>query len=248
MNRILAVSLIIFLSLSAEASIRLPTGLDSDHRQQTLRILGLSMSDKTLSDPYPLGGFAGFEIGIALENIPASELQNVDTKAQQPDVTFPKVSLAKGVYNNIDLFLNFAPYSQRTDISQYGGSVRWGFYQGVYFPVSLSTAVHVNNTNINNQLSLTTLGLDLTGGLNIGNLAIFTGGGVLQTSGIFGGGLNGLTAPEGGAYTYPNQETETLSGLHVYGGLGFHLQQAFMTVELDRSSVMVYTGKLGVRF
>ena len=179
----------------ANASIQIPKGLTAPDRQQALRIIGLGISEKLLSDPYPLGGYEGFEVGLALENLPTDDLARLGSKltTAQSDVTYPKITIGKGLYNNIDFFVQFTPYRRIDEITQYGGLVRWGFIQGQLFPYSGSLLIHANSANTSNLLSSRTYGVDLMGGVSVGEVSLFGGVGLLQSNGTFTGGASGVT-------------------------------------------------------
>lgn len=244
---LLMISLGMFLTLGglprAEASIQIPTGLTKTDREETLRILGFGTSSKMLTDPYPLGGYAGFEIGISLENLPTEDLSRLGARlpAPQPEVAFPKFSIGKGLYNDVDLFFHFTPYNRADQISQYGGILRWGFYQASFLPLSASIAAHLNSADVNNQVTATTYGLDLIGGINVSNVALFIGGGPVESSGRFIGGTAGITDSK-------SLETERVSGFHSMIGANIHISSVFVAVQIDRYTVPVLSGKLGLRF
>jgi len=234
----------------SEAAILIPKNLVASDRQEALRIVGLGMSAKLLSDPYPLGGFDGFEIGFSLESLPTDELARLGSKLSTPQesMTYPKLTIGKGVYNNLDFFLQFTPYRRADELTQFGGIVRWGFYQGQLFPFSASLLLHANSANTGNLLSTRTYGLDLMGGVSVGQVSLFGGLGVLQSNGTFTGGANGVTAIDAGE-TVSSSQNETVSSLHTFVGANLSLfKVAFAAVELDRTEVPVLSAKLGLRF
>lgn len=245
--------LFVFLMLvgcAAHAAIQLPTNLTAGDRQQALRIIGLGLSEKLLSDPYPLGGYAGFEVGLALENLPTDELARLGSKLAVPqqDVTFPKITIGKGLYNNVDAFIQFTPYRRIDELTQFGALARWGFFQGQLFPFSGSLLVHANSSNSSNLLSMRTYGLDLMGGVSVGQVSLFGGFGWLQSNGTFTGGANGVTAPDAGQ-TVGSFQDETVSALHTFVGANLRLFKiGFVAIQLDRTEVPVVSGKLGARF
>lgn len=235
---------LILLSCNARAALLLPTNLSHDDREQALRIIGLGMSDKLLSDPYPLGGYAGFEVGLALENLPTDDLARLGNHLPSPqeDITYPKITIGKGVYENFDFFLDFTPYRRIDELTQFGAMIRWGFYQGQLLPFSGALLVHANSTNASNLLTTRTYGADLMAGVSVGTVSLFGGVGLLQSNGTFTGGTRGITSTGG-------TENETVNGLHTFVGANLRvLEKAFLAVQLDRTEVPVVSGKLGVRF
>jgi hypothetical protein len=239
--------LFLFILLSScvsQATLQIPTGLTHDDREQTLRIVGLGMGEKLLSDPYPLGGYSGFELGLSVESLPTDTLSRLGAKLATPqaEITYPKLTIGKGVYNNLDFFVQFTPYRRVDELTQFGGMVRWGFYQGELFPFSTSLLVHGNSSNISNLVITRTYGADLMAGVSVGQVSIFAGAGVMQSYGSFTGGASGVTSST-------VTEDETVFGLHSFVGANLRIfEKAFLAVQLDRTEVSVASGKLGVRF
>lgn len=236
--------LLLLVAGVSQATIQIPSGLTHDDREQALRIVGLGMGEKLLSDPYPLGGYAGFELGLSLENLPTDTLSRLGAKLATPqqDFTYPKLTIGKGVYNNFDFFVQFTPYRRADELTQFGGLVRWGFYQGQLFPFSTSLLLHANSSNISNLIIMRTYGADLLAGVSVGKVSIFGGFGTMQSYGSFTGGVNGVTAST-------IDENETVSGFHSFVGANLRFfEKAFLAVQLDRTEVPVVSGKFGVRF
>jgi hypothetical protein len=235
---------IVFLASSANAAILIPSSLSASDRVEALKIIGMGTSSKLLTDPYPLGGYDGIEAGLSIESLPADDLGRLGAglAAPQQDVAYPKFTIGKGVYNNVDVFVQFTPYTRQDELSQYGGLLRWGFYQAQFTPMSASIVVHANNGNVGNVLTTRTYGVDLVGGMNVSNVALFGGVGFLESTGTFAGGASGVTSSG-------RIESESVSGYHtVYGANVKILEKGFLAFQIDRYSVPVFSGKLGVRF
>lgn len=237
--------LVFFGSVRAIAAIQLPKNMNRSDREEALRIIGFGTSGKILTDPYPLGGYAGFETGISIENLNTYDLGQLGSRLATPqqDVAFPKLTLGKGFYNNIDIFLHFTPYNRRDELSFYGGMFRWGFYQAKFLPLSASVVVHMNSANFGNLLVTQAYGGDIIGGINVDNVSLFAGAGALQASGTFMGGTNGITDN-----TSPGMTEESLNGFHTLIGANVHVSNLFFTIQIDRYTQPVYSGKVGVRF
>jgi hypothetical protein len=236
-----------FLSLAitstGSASFSLPRGMSTADRQEALRIIGFGTAAKPLTDPYSLGGYSGIEVGVSLETIPAEDLARLGTHLATPqsDVTIPKLSIGKGLYSNLDFFIHFMPYSQRTEISQYGGILRWSFFEASSLPLSASLMAHFNSGNIGNQLTTRSYGLDLVGGINVNEVALYAGVGGVQATGNFIGGSQGLTDSD-------RLETEGVSSLHTLVGGSFRLKNVFVAAQLDRYTQSIVSAKIGFRF
>ncbi len=235
---------LLFLSSPASAAILIPANLSASDRVEALKIIGMGTSAKLLSDPYPLGGYDGLEMGLSIESLPTDDLGRLGNRltAPQQDVAYPKLTIGKGVYNNIDIFIQFTPYTRQDELSQFGGIMRWGFYQAQFQPLSASILLHMNNGNVGNVLTTRTYGVDLVGGMNVSNVALFGGIGFIESTGTFAGGASGVTASG-------RLESESVSGYHtVYGANVKILEKGFLALQIDRYSVPVFSGKLGVRF
>ena len=239
----LLLALLLFLSASnLWAIIDIPQNLTKTDREESLRILGFGTSNKILSDPYPLGGYSGFEFGFAASNLPTDQLKNLGSKLStgQTDISYASISIGKGLYNNIDVFLNLTPYVQAIQMSQFGSQVRWSFYQAENLPLSLSLLLSGNSSTISNQVSLRTYGFDFIGGLNVNRVAAYAGVGTINSSGDFLGGTRGLTDS---GY----QEHESVSGYHFLLGVNVRINDFFISGEVDRYRDTVFSGKLGMR-
>lgn len=242
--------LLIFLAWSsiASAEINIPTNLSSDDRKEALRILGLGTSSKMLSNPYPLGGYSGFEFGLAIESVPVEEISRLGAKlqpGQQPEKTFnyPKFAIGKGLFKDIDLFLHFIPYNQNTNLSDYGGMFRYCFYQAAFLPASFSILVHANNSNVGNLIFTQSTGAELVTGINVNDFALYVGAGRVFVTGKFVANLNAA-----GSNPVPVNETETVSSFHSFLGGSFDFEPVFVSFQIDQYTQTVMGAKLGLRF
>ena len=242
MKKYLLLLLFILLPRASWAVIDIPQNLTKSDREESLRILGFGTANKTLSDPYPLGGYSGFEFGVSVSDLPIEELKNLGNKLAtgQTDVSYTSFSIGKGLYNNVDVFFNITPYLQTIQMSQFGGQVRWSFFQAENLPLNLSFLFNANSSNISNQLSVRTIGGDLLGSINVNRVALFSGIGSITTAGDFLGGPRGLTDS---GY----QESESVTGLHLVLGVNVRLIDFFISAEVDHYRDTVFSGKLGLR-
>lgn len=242
--RIFVFALLVFWGAQSFAEVRIPPNLTSDDRKEALRILGLGTSGKLLSNPYPLGGYSGFEFGLAIESVPVEEIARLGSKlstTQQLDKTFnyPKFAIGKGLYKDIDIFLHFIPFNQNTNLSDYGGLVRYCFYQAAFLPASFSLIVHGNNSNVGNLIFTQSIGAELATGINVGDLALYVGGGRVYVTGRFIASLNQGAAQE---------ESETVSSFHSFFGGTLDFEPIFVALQIDQFTQTTFSGKLGLRF
>ncbi len=230
------------LPLAAGATLEIPGGLNSTDRIKALEILGLSASSKLLGNPYPLGGYSGVEIGYTVEVIPTGDLASLGAKASnQGETAYSVLTLGKGVYNNVDLYVQVSPFTQSEAISNFGGQMRWGFYQSEFLPAHLSLIVFGSSTNFQNKISTTSQGTDLVAGFTVQDMTLYTGLGLVRTSGTFMGGATGVTDSGESAQ-------ETVSDSHYVAGVNVRISKMFLAMQIDRYSQSTYSAKLGLRF
>jgi len=227
---------------SAQATLNFPTGLTASNRGQILSILGYGTAVKVLDDPYPLGGYSGVEVGLTQESIQTDQIAGLGNKSTlQSQINYNLLTIGKGIYNNLDTFVQFAFLGQQENFSHFGGQARWSFYQAEYLPIYTSLLVHGSSTNFGNLVTTSTLGLDIILGVHEGDLTLYFGGGLLRGSGIFTGGTGGVT--DSG-----NTEQNGVIDNRFLAGLNIKIQKAFVAFELDRAYLPTYALKLGVRF
>ncbi len=224
----------------AEALVRIPKNLSREDQRDAVRILGFGTSSKFLSNPYPLGGYSGLEVGLIIENIPISDLGALgDEVESQSSLIYPKLSIGKGLYSDFDIYIHFIPYTQKSSLSEFGGLGRWVFLQAAYIPTSLSLIAHGNITNINNQLITQSWGADLQIGLTVNQLSVFLGTGYVESTGKFIGGAQGITASQ-------KNETAFASGPHSTLGMAYRLEPVFLSVSMDRYDQVTWSFKVGL--
>ncbi|WP_413586383.1 hypothetical protein [Bdellovibrio sp. HCB274] len=234
--------IIAFLTVQTYAITQLPRSLDPNDQNRTLEILGFGSSSKILGDPYPLGGYSGVEVGVSSQFIPIGDLSTLGSGTQDKgEMSFYTLSLGKGLYYNIDAFVYFSPAIQTEEMQNFGGQVRWGFYEASFFPITFSTMVYAGGANFQNLINISTVGWDLIGTVNMENVALYFGGGRVRAQGTFIGGPAGITASG-------QTESRSIIDDHTFFGVNVEISKAFIALEVDRYADSVYSGKLGFRF
>ncbi len=231
--------LFLFLSaFTANAAIVLPTGLTAVDREETLKILGLGTAGKILTDPFPLGGYPGFEFGASAEFINVEDISTLGSTLANPQgtITYPSFSFGKGIYNNIDTFFHFTPYSEATGLSKYGGHLRWGFYQSSYLPTCLSLVLHASATNVLQSIFANTYGYDIIAGFTLTYFSLYFGGGQSDANGRFLAITDSL-----------EEEYASVSSVHTVMGMTFDMDIFFMGFQIDRFSDNIYSLKIGIK-
>ncbi len=252
--RIHAILFIFFLAQSASAVV-IPKDLDRSDRDQVIRLLGLSTSTKLLTNPFPLGGYSGFEVGVSLELIDIRDLAELGVTSTDGDreLRFPRLTIGKGLYNNLDLFLNFAPQTAGSELTSFGGALRYSFYEAQFLPVNVSLNINADHVNVNDQFESTTLGAQLVAGLYIDQFSLYMGVGQLRSSGTF---IAGNFADEDVTVNITDPDVnqasktvdQTVNQIHTMAGVTVHLDDFFVAAQIDRYPDPVYSGRLGMRF
>ncbi len=231
-----------FSAVLAKAASDLPRNLNSADQRRALEILGLGTASKVLDNPYPLGGYTGFEVGLTSEFIPMEDLSNLGSKTNDSgEFNYYTLTLGKGLYYNVDTLLYFTPAIQTQKVQSFGGQVRWGFYEASFFPISFSVRAYAGGANFSNLINVTTVGIDLLATVAIDNVALYFGEGRISAQGTFIGGADGITQSQ-------NTEKQSSDENHVLAGINVNISKFFVALEIDRYVDSVYSGKLGFRF
>jgi hypothetical protein len=151
------------------------------------------------------------------------------------------LTLGKGLYNNVDGFIQFGLSGTAENISNYGGQLRWGFYQAEYVPAFLSLVLSGSTTNFQNLIITNNQALDLVTGINVDDVTLYLGTGQMRVQGTFVGGASGIT---------DTSETlrESISGNHFLAGVNLKFSKVFLAMQIDRYTQANYSAKLGFRF
>ena len=229
--------------------LELPKGLDHESRIEVVRLVGLGTSSKILSNPFPLGGFSGLEVGVSLELVNVADLSRLGegTSKDEREFRYPRISFGKGLYKDVDIFFHFVPFSEDSKMSEYGGLVRWSFYQTRFLPINLSLLLHGSILNMNDSLVTQTLGSELITGISVNNFSLYFGGGFLSSSAEFTAqGPDGIVIDS----DLPGRRgtiEEIVRESHNFVGITLHLFDLFVAAQIDRYREPVFSLKLGLR-
>lgn len=226
----------------AQAMLKIPVGMSDADRQTALKILGLGTGFRNLGDPYPLGGYMGFEVGVSYELLSTASVARLGTgTAPQGDTSYTNITLGKGLFYDVDFYLQFSPLGQSEKFSSFGGALRWGMMEMENLPVHFSLQAAATSASFQNKINTTTQNFDLVGGWNFEDLVLFGGVGLIRSSGLFIGGASGIT---------DNGETvtESVNETHSFLGVSVKYGTYFFAAQMDRASQAVYALKLGVRY
>lgn len=253
----LVLGIFIFFSRMSNAQVGFPRNMNSADRQTLLQILGFGTASKIVGDPYPLGGYSGWTVGLSQDVLSTGEISQLGLSNvnRQTDMSLVSIFLGKGLYNDFDLFLNFIPPGQIEEISGFGGQIRWGVFQADYLPLHGALVAHSNAVNFQNLVSTSTQGIDSVWGFHLDDVTFFFGGGYIRTQGLFLGGTARLTDvldPSGQVGVDGQVLTETLKenigGFRTLAGINFKLGSSFLNLQLERVYQTTLTAQLGVRY
>lgn len=240
--------LILQLLLLIASAIFFPTNsysfeipkLNREDLVPAIQILGFGTADRFLSNPFPLGGFTGIEIGYSYEVIDVQDLAflGAGTADQKDDLAFSRLTVAKGLFNDLDASIHFTPFSQSVSISEYGAGLKWNFYQANFIPFSLSALANYSSVNIEDVYANESLGLDLMGGINVDSFALYFGGGQVDARSSFAPAILNYSA---------TTAKESARTSHSFVGVHFEISSFFVAAQIDRYVDPVYSLKLGYR-
>jgi hypothetical protein len=234
--------LTILLSSHAHAGFAFNPNLDKSDRKLIIETLGLGILTKNLSQPRSLGTDSGLEIGIITEIINTRRIKPLLTDSRNSDVLYyPKLIIGKGLYDCVDLFFHFIPFTSTLGVSEFGGMLRYNFIQSPDSLFVASALLHANSANFNNQLITGNFGADFSFGLAWENYSISTGLGWGKTNGTFSGGTAGVTDSL-------NEESESAQSRHISVGATVKKDIYTFALSVDHYREIVYAIKLGLLF
>lgn len=233
---------LLLIAQQAQTVTLLPRKLSESDRSKATQILGFGTMMRLLSNPYPLGGYDGVEIGLSAEYIPLDGIAKLGDKiGDDGDYNYLALTIGKGLFNNVDAFLQFSPMPQSEGISTFGGQMRWGFYETNFFPFSLSLILNGGGSSFSSLINSTTLGADIVAAVSMKNVALYFGVGRARSVTTFIGGANGIT--DDGV----NHKVSLIES-HAFFGLHLKLDKFFVAMQVDRYVESSYSGKIGLRF
>ena len=223
---------------AAHATLGLPTGMSDGEQEQVLQILGFGSSFRPVDNPYPLGGYSGLEIGVSLESLPTGDIGYFGSGATvDRNTVYPRISIGKGIMQNVDVFLGFMPYNESTNIGLYSGALRWTFFQATFVPACFSLLISGTSTNVDNLVTAQTEGIDVVSGVNVDPFSFYLGAGSLYGQGQFASTITAESA-------LTNQIGRSF---HTMIGVNFAINEVFAALEIDTYSTTTLALKLGTR-
>lgn len=244
-------------------ALEIPKRLTESDRSTVIRTLGMNSSTKILSNPYPLGGYSGLEIGVSVELIDIKALSRLGCepgtsncpntiRSDEKELAYSRLTVGKGLYNDIDLFMSFALPTPGVEISDFGGHLRWNFYEARFLPIVLSVLGQVNQININNSFTSQNVGFSFLAGITVDDFAIYFGGGYINSESQFicGDQEDGVVESSDPACQASNSGfiNQKESGSNSLVGINLQFDDYFVAAQIDRYRDPVFSAKIGVRF
>ncbi|HMN67622.1 MAG TPA: hypothetical protein PKC28_03705 [Bdellovibrionales bacterium] len=247
-------------------AFEIPKGLDAEDRKEVVRTLGLSTAFKSLANPYPLGGYPGVEVGVSLEYVNVRDVRRLgctpgtvgcaNTRiSDETEWRYSRFTVGKGLYDDIDISFSYMPPIGGVNATDYGGAVRWSFFQAQFLPINLSAIAHYNQMNFDDVFSNRNVGIEGMVGVNVDGFSLYFGGGMIEAKGTFiGRDTSGGCGPDCTAEEPESNMSDTrtvtsrVRETHTIVGLSLHYENLFAAAQVDRYRDAVYSMKLGLRF
>lgn len=229
-------------SLFSFAGITIPNGLSDKDQRDIINSIGPATAARLLSAPYPLGGNEGFELGIGRQFIPTELLGELGNKTEpQKGTSYPIITLGKGLFNDVDMFLTAIPFMQSPNLSHFSAQTRISHWYSSTSPLVFSSIWHVGSTTLKDQISFENYGIDAIITMYLRHICLYAGMGSLFTNGTFIGGNNGITL---------SGQTETVTQVfaHKIVGIDLRHQAYFFAAQVDSYEKPNYSFKVGYRF
>ncbi len=206
-----------------------------------LRTLGYGSAPKILSSPLPLGGNYGVEMAISYEFLNISALSKLGNRqGSGEELSFPIVTFGKGLYYDVDFFLQFSPLPESFQMSYYSALVRWSFAELEHAPVRFSLMFSSGISTFLDVTSIRTTGIDIVLSYFLDDLSLYFGGGYIKTVGIFYSGPQGLASD---LQTHIHEEAEFRNVV----GLDYDFKTYFLSFEVNRVVDTALAFKMGLR-
>ncbi len=253
----------LYLASPQVFALEIPKRLSESDRSTVIRTLGMNSSTKILSNPYPLGGYSGIEIGISVELIDIKNISRLGcdpgtsncpntVRSDEKELAYSRLTVGKGLYNDIDLFMSFALPTPGVEISDFGGHLRWNFYEARFLPIVLSILTQANQININNSFTSQNMGISLLAGIVVDDFSIYFGGGYINSESQFicGDQEDGVINNDDPTCQASNSGfiNQKESGSNSLVGINLQFNDYFVAAQIDRYRDPVFSAKLGIRF
>jgi hypothetical protein len=233
---------ILFINIKSFAALTIPSGLSDKDQRDILNTLGPATAARLLSAPYPLGGSEGFELGLGRQYMPTESLSTFGNKTEpQEGLSYPIITLGKGLFNDVDMYLSAIPFTQSPNLTHFSAQTRIAHWYSKTSPLIISSAFHIGSTTLKNQVTFENYGFDVLATMYLKHICLYTGLGTLFSNGTFIGGNYGVTT---------SGSTETVAKIfaHKLIGVDLRYEEYFVAAQVDSYERPNYSVKVGYRF
>lgn len=185
---------IFFISPTTKAQVRFAQTLSENEQLAVVQAVGLNAYQGFGEDLSPLGGYSGFYLQTSLRHIPLKRIRSFSNNlSTQNNLNYLDIGFSKGLYYDIDIQFSFVPKIQATNLSGFGGGIRWTWLklseQNLFGLISASGRI----THLESRISFITQTLDVLFQKNWHQFYVVSGIGFISSTGQFIGGNGGLT-------------------------------------------------------
>lgn len=224
------------------ASLQIPKSLNSHDRHQALKILGFSGVQKVYTDPSPLGGYPGYEMGFSYDVIQLKTFEELGSQIDtQKDLSYVSLSFSKGIFYDVDLGLSFTPLPQGAGVAAFAGQLHRTLVKDFY-GFDFSFWLHGNSTSYVNVIHTKNLGVLMVASTPMPFGSLYTGAGYLRCIGSFIGGADGVTE------TGETIQEDLYSAHWLIGGTYSFANNYFVALEANSVYQVSYGLRVGQRF
>lgn len=194
LNHIFTLIIFIFTTIESIAQVRFVQSLSENEQLAVVQAIGLNAYQGFGEDLTPLGGYSGFYLHGSIRSQPLNRLRSFSNNlSSQNDLNYLDLGFSKGLYYNLDIQFSFIPKFQATNLTGFGGGIRWTWLDlttnNLYGIISASGRI----THLESRISFITQSLDLLLQKNWNQFYAYSGIGFLSSTGQFVGGNEGLT-------------------------------------------------------
>lgn len=241
--------------------LELPRQLEAADQVRLVELLGVASTNKLLDRPYSLGGFSGLEVSLSYEFIDLTEVNQLgcrpgasgcpNTGGSETSLSLPRVHVGKGLYQDVDIFFHFIPPFKQDRVFDYGGSLRWTFYEGKFLPFYSSVVVQGSEINFMDSFTSQNMSADLVMGANVEGVTLYFGMGYVLANARFVGGTGDsslVKSTDPDLDSSRNTLKRRVEALHTLAGVSLQFQNLFFAAEFDRYIEPVLSTKVGWKF
>ena len=133
----------------------------SDEIDRITKTLSPAVTPNPLSSLIPLGGYSGLELGLSVSLVDISPIPSLEKSLNEKEFYFPRITLGKGLFHDVDIFLSITPNVTRYTLSDYAASIRWSFLELSHYDLNFSVIPYFSSLELNHELFLKNQGVGI---------------------------------------------------------------------------------------